>query len=87
MDVGGNSLESDLEGYEYVKGELVPLPPYINAEHGDISMNLISPLKHVRSRKSVRTCFMPQTQVFQGWRTSVLMPDIAFVSQQDRLPH
>ena len=36
-------LESDLEGYEYIEGELVPMPP-TSVEHGDISMNLISPL-------------------------------------------
>ncbi|MYG08633.1 Uma2 family endonuclease, partial [Candidatus Poribacteria bacterium] len=32
-------LESDLEGYEYVKGELIPMPP-TSGEHGDISANL-----------------------------------------------
>lgn len=40
-------LESDLEGYEYVKGELVPMPP-TSGEHGQMSVNLIyqtSPLK------------------------------------------
>ena len=32
-------LETDLEGYEYVKGKLIPMaPPTI--EHGEISMNL-----------------------------------------------
>ena len=36
-------LESDLEGYEYIEGELVPRSP-TSLEHGDISMNLISPL-------------------------------------------
>lgn len=34
-------LESDLEGYEYLNGELIPLAP-TSVEHGDISMNLIS---------------------------------------------
>ena len=35
-------LESDLgglEGYEYVKGALIPMPP-TSGEHGDISTNL-----------------------------------------------
>ena len=32
-------LESDLQGYEYIKGELVPMPP-TSAEHGDISADL-----------------------------------------------
>ncbi len=36
-------LESDLEGYECIEGELVPTSP-TSAERGDISMNLISPL-------------------------------------------
>ena len=33
-------LESDLEGYEYVKGELIPMPP-TSGEHGDIRMSLV----------------------------------------------
>lgn len=36
-------LESDLEGYEYVKGELISVPP-TSLEHGKISVNLILPL-------------------------------------------
>ena len=36
-------LESDLEGYEYMEGELVPMPP-TSLEHGYISVNLSSPL-------------------------------------------
>ena len=34
-------LESDLEGYEYIKGKLIPVPP-TSIEHGDISMNSVS---------------------------------------------
>ena len=33
-------LENDLEGYEYVKGELVPMSPS-SMEHGEISSNVI----------------------------------------------
>ena len=33
-------LENDVEGYEYVKGELVPMPP-TSMEHGEISSNVI----------------------------------------------
>ena len=33
-------LENDLEGYEYVKGELVPMPP-TSMEHDEISINII----------------------------------------------
>ena len=44
-------LESDLEGYEYVKGELVQMPP-TSVEHGDISADLFWFLSsHVRENK------------------------------------
>ena len=33
-------LENDIEGYEYVKGELVPMFP-TSMEHGEISSNVI----------------------------------------------
>ena len=33
-------LEQDVEGYEYVKGELVPISPP-SREHGEISVNII----------------------------------------------
>ena len=46
-------LENDLEGYEYVKGELVAMPPP-SMEHGEISSNVHLTLGRVRSRKSVR---------------------------------
>ena len=75
-------LESDLEGYEYVEGELVPMLP-TSAEHGDISMNLISSLNtYVRDNQLGRV-YAPDTGFQVGER--VLMPDIAFVST-DRLP-
>ena len=75
-------LESDLEGYEYIKGELIPMPP-MSAEHGDISMNLISQLNtYVRDNQLGRV-YAPDTGFRVGER--VLMPDIAFVST-DRLP-
>ena len=75
-------LESDLEGYEYVKGELVPMPP-TSVEHGDISADLFWFLNlHVRENKLGRV-YMPDT----GFRVGeqVLMPDVAFVST-DRFP-
>ena len=75
-------LESDLEGYEYIKGELIPMSP-TSAEHGDISMNLISQLNtYVRDNQLGRV-YAPDTGFRVGER--VLMPDIAFVST-DRLP-
>ena len=70
-------LESDLEGYEYVKGELIPVPP-TSLEHGDVSMNLISLLNlYVRENRLGRV-YMPDTGFRVGER--VLIPDIAFLS-------
>ena len=75
-------LESDLEGYEYVKGELVPMPP-TSMEHGDISADLFWFLSsHVRENELGRV-YMSDTGFRVGER--VLMPDIAFIST-DRLP-
>lgn len=70
-------LESDLEGYEYIKGELVPMPP-TSVEHGDVSADLFWFLSlHVRENKLGRV-YMPDTGFRVGER--VLMPDVAFVS-------
>jgi Uma2 family endonuclease len=75
-------LESDLEGYEYIKGELIPMAP-TSAEHGDISMNLISQLNtYVRDNQLGRV-YAPETGFRVGER--FLIPDIAFIST-DRLP-
>ena len=70
-------LESDLEGYEYVKGELFPVPP-TSIEHGDISMNLISLLNSYVRENQLGRVYMPDTGFRVGER--VLMPDIAFLS-------
>ena len=75
-------LESDLEGYEYVKGELIPIPP-TSVEHGDISVNLISPLHTYVRENQLGRAYTSDTGFRVGER--VLMPDIAFVST-DRLP-
>ena len=75
-------LESDLEGYEYVKGELVPMPP-TSGEHGKISVNLILPLSlHVRENR-LGDIYVSETGFRVGER--VLVPDIAFLSA-DRIP-
>ena len=75
-------LESDLEGYEYIKGELLPVAP-TSVEHGDISMNLIAPLNlHVRANQLGRV-YAPDTGFQVGDR--FLIPDIAFIST-DKLP-
>ena len=75
-------LESDLEGYEYIKGELIPMAP-TSGEHGDISMNLSSLLHlHVRENQLGRV-YTSDTGFQVGER--FLIPDIAFIST-DRLP-
>ena len=75
-------LASDLEGYEYVKGELIPMPP-TSGEHGDISTNIDWHLQaHVRENQLGRV-YLPDTGFRIGER--VLIPDIAFLSNA-RLP-
>ena len=75
-------LASDLEGYEYVKGELIPMPP-TSGEHGEISSNIHGYLySHVRANQLGRM-YIAETGFQIGER--VLMPDIAFVSTA-RLP-
>ena len=75
-------LESDLERYEYVEGELVPMPP-TSLEHGSISVNLSSPL-HVYVRENqLGRVFISDTGFRVGER--MLIPDIAFISI-DRIP-
>lgn len=72
-------LENDLEGYEYVKGELVPMAAAAIV-HGEVGINLIIPLGiHVRENKLGRLYSLETT--FQlGDR--VVKPDIAFVSTE-----
>ena len=72
-------LESDLEGYEYIKGELIPVPP-TSIEHGDISMNLISLLNSYVRENQLGRIYIPDTGFRVGER--VLMPDIAFLSNE-----
>ncbi|MCG9129897.1 Uma2 family endonuclease [Candidatus Poribacteria bacterium] len=75
-------LNSDIEGYEYIKGELIPMAP-TSVEHGYISTNLSSILHlYVRENKLGRV-MISDTGYHVGER--VLIPDIAFVST-DRLP-
>lgn len=75
-------LENDLEGYEYVKGELVPMSPP-SMEHGEISINVIRYLdSHVHTHQLGRL-YTAETTFQLGDR--VVKPDIAFVST-DRLP-
>ena len=75
-------LESDLEGYEYIEGELEPMPP-TSLEHGDVSMSLISLLNMYVRENQLGRVYMSDTGFRVGER--VLMPDIAFIST-DQLP-
>lgn len=75
-------LESDLEGHEYIKGELIPMPP-TSVEHGYISANLSS-LLHVYVRENqLGRVIISDT----GFRVGeqVLIPDIAFLANA-RIP-
>ena len=75
-------LESDLEGYEYIKGVLIPMPP-TSGEHGDISTNLFLFLGPYVHENQLGRVYTSDTGFQIGER--VLMPDIAFVSSA-RLP-
>ena len=72
-------LESDLEGYEYIKGELIPVPP-TSLEHGDITANLFLPLGLYVRENQLGSLYMPDTGFKVGER--ILMPDIAFLSNE-----
>lgn len=75
-------LQSDLEGYEYEKGELIPMSP-TSGEHGDISTNLFLFLGPYVHENQLGRVYTSDTGFQIGDR--VLMPDIAFVSTA-RLP-
>lgn len=75
-------LENDLDGYEYVKGELVPMSP-TSMKHGEISSNVILHLSlHVFEHQLGRL-YTAGTTFHLGDR--VVKPDVAFVSTE-RLP-
>lgn len=75
-------LENDLEGYEYVKGELVPMAPP-SMEHGEISVNIILPLGlHVRENQLGR---LYTTETTFQLDDRLVKPDVAFVATA-RLP-
>ena len=69
-------LENDVDGYEYVKGELVPMSPATRV-HSKISVNVIRHLdRHVRENQLGEVHVETTFQV--GDRG--LKPDVAFVS-------
>ncbi len=75
-------LENDFEGYEYVRGELVPMAPP-SMEHGEISINVIRHLdSHVYAHQLGRLYTAETTFQLED---RFVKPDVAFVSA-DRLP-
>ena len=72
-------LENDCEGYEYIKGELVPMASAAIV-HGEIGSNVHFLLaSHVRENKLGRL-YIAETTFQLGDR--VVKPDIAFVSTE-----
>ncbi len=72
-------LENDLEGYEYVKGELVPMAAAAII-HGEIGINLIIPLG-LYVRENNLGCLYSLETTFQ-LDDRVVKPDIAYVSAE-----
>ena len=70
-------LESDLEGYEYVKGELIPMPA-ASWEHGLISAKVFLRLGTYVEDNQLGKVVTPDTGFQVGER--VLKPDVAFLS-------
>ena len=69
-------LENDIDGYEYVKGELVPMSPATRM-HSKISVNIIRHLdRHVRENQLGEVHVEATFQVDER----ALKPDVAFVS-------
>ncbi len=75
-------LESDLEGYEYVKGEIIPMPA-ASLEHGIICSKVYLSLVLYVQENQLGIVVTPDTGFQVGER--VLKPDVAFLST-DRLP-
>ncbi len=74
-------LENDLEGYEYVKGDLVPMAAAAIV-HGEIGSNIHLILGMYVREKKLGRLYIVETTFQLGDR--VVKPDIAFVST-DRL--
>ena len=75
-------FNNDIEGYEYVKGELKPMSPP-TMEHGEVSMSLILPLGTYVRNKKLGHLYPADTTFKLGDR--IVKPDIAYVSTE-RLP-
>ena len=75
-------LENDLEGYEYVKGELITMPPP-SMEHGKISSKVHLRLGLHVEENQLGHSYIAETTFELGDR--VVKPDVAFISTE-RLP-
>lgn len=75
-------LESDVDGYEYVKGELVPMPAP-SVEHGLITVNVLRQLDAYVHENQLGIVVCAETSFKVGER--VLKPDIAFTAAS-RIP-
>ena len=75
-------LAHDVEGYEYVKGELIPMPG-TSLEHGSIGANVFRYLDRCVYEKQIGKVYFSETGFQVGER--VLKPDIAFLSN-GRIP-
>ena len=75
-------LESGLEGYEYVQGELIQMPA-TSVEHGLIGANVFLCLGPYVREHQLGAVFFAETGFQVGDR--VLKPDIAFLSTE-RIP-
>ena len=74
-------LENDVEGYEYVKGELVRMAA-ASRRHGEVNINIIHYLYSYVHQHKLGRMYTAETSFKVGDR--VLKPDVAFVST-DRL--
>ena len=72
-------LENDVEGYEYVKGELIPMAA-ASRRHGRISMNIIRYLDPQIYENKLGELYPANTSFKVGER--VLKPDVAFVASE-----
>ncbi len=70
-------LKNDVEGYEYVKGELVPMPPAAIL-HGKISVSVIRHLDLHVYQNQLGYVYTAETSFRVGER--LLKPDVAFVA-------
>lgn len=75
-------FNNDIEGYEYVKGELIPMPA-ASILHGGISVRVIRYLDAHVHQNQLGEVFTAETSFRVGDR--VMKPDVAYVSKQ-RVP-